>query len=117
MDLHTHLTYYEIGERPSSCAVPAHMPDRAHLWRIADRTTAPSGKVVSRLELPGLTPKLAALFAKAGPRTLSRDLNRLHGVGLIVKQRRGWKSNDSIINAFMPPIADGGNVAMAAEPK
>ena len=65
-----------------------------------------SGKVISRSELEGLTPKLAALYAKAGPRTLSRDLNRLAKVGLIVKRRKGWKSNDTIIKAFMPPMAD-----------
>jgi hypothetical protein len=49
---------------------------------------------------------LAALYAKTGPRTLSRDLNRLAKAGLIVKRRKGWKSNDTIIKAFMPPMAD-----------
>lgn len=66
----------------------------------------PSGKVVPRSDLEGLTPKLAALYAKAGPRTLARDLNRLVKVGLIVKRKRGWLSNDQIIRAFLPPIAD-----------
>ncbi len=65
-----------------------------------------SGQVVARSELEGLTPKLAALYAKTGPRTLSRDLNRLAKAGLIVKRRKGWKSNDTIIKAFMPPMAD-----------
>lgn len=66
----------------------------------------PSGQVVPRNDLEGLTPKLAALYAKAGPRTLARDLNRLTKVGLMVKRRGGWLSNDQIIRAFLPPIAD-----------
>lgn len=66
----------------------------------------PSGEVVPRAELEGLTPKLAALYAKAGPRTLARDLNRLRDAGLIVKRKNGWLSNDSTIRAFLPPMAD-----------
>ncbi|MHB2024283.1 MAG: Fic family protein [Mycobacteriales bacterium] len=66
----------------------------------------PSGKVLPRAELEGLTPKLAALYAKAGPRTLTRDLNRLRAAGLIVRRKNGWVSNDSVIRAFLPPIAD-----------
>ncbi len=66
-----------------------------------------SGKVISRSELSGLTPKLAALYAKAGPRTLSRDLNRLRDAQLILKRGTGWQSNDAIIKAFLPPMAHG----------
>lgn len=66
----------------------------------------PSGKVLPRSELEGLTPKLAALYAKAGPRTLTRDLNRLRAAGLIVKRNNGWMSNDSTIRAFLPPMAE-----------
>lgn len=66
----------------------------------------PSGRVVPRSELEGLTPKLAALYAKAGPRTLTRDLNRLRAAGLIVKGKNGWMSNDSTIRAFLPPMAE-----------
>lgn len=66
----------------------------------------PSGVPVPRGELEGITPKLAALYAKAGPRTLTRDLNRLCEAGLIVKRHRGWMSNNSIIRAFLPPVAE-----------
>lgn len=65
----------------------------------------PSGQVVARDDLPGLTPKLAALYSRTGPRTLARDLNRLRGVGLIVKRHGGWLANDSVISAFLPPMA------------
>lgn len=66
----------------------------------------PSGEVLPRSELEGLTPKLAALYAKAGPRTLTRDLNRLKEAGLIVRRRNGWISNDAAMRAFLPPMAD-----------
>lgn len=66
----------------------------------------PSGEVVSRGDLVGLTPQIAALYAKAGPRTLSRDLNKLRGLGLVLKHRHGWQSNDQSIRAFLPPMAD-----------
>ena len=65
----------------------------------------PSGKTVSRADLPGLTPALSIAYAMVGPRTLSRDLNRLAKAGLVVRSGRGWKSNDSIMKAFMPPTA------------
>lgn len=66
----------------------------------------PSDKVIPTNELQGLTPNLAALYAKTGPRTLSRDLNRLIEVELIAKKGRGWQSNDQIIKAFMPAMAE-----------
>jgi len=49
--------------------------------------------------------------AAAGPRTLTRDLNRLKEAGLIVKHRQGWMSNDSIIRAFLPPMAESHQLA------
>jgi len=66
----------------------------------------PSGLDITKADLAGLTPKLAVRYAKAGPRTLSRDLNRLRDAGLITKTRDGWRSNDIVIRAFLPPVAD-----------
>lgn len=66
----------------------------------------PSGQPVRRGDLAGLTPKLATLYATAGPRTLTRDLNRLRQAGLIRRTQHGWISNDLVIQAFLPPIAD-----------
>ena len=65
----------------------------------------PSGQVLSRADLPGLTPPLSFAYAQVGPRTLSRDLNRLAKAGLVVRSGRGWMSNDSVMKAFMPPTA------------
>ena len=47
----------------------------------------PSDMPTPKSDLPGLTPKLAAEYARAGPRTLTRDINRLVEAGLIVKRR------------------------------
>lgn len=66
----------------------------------------PSGSVIQRDEIELLTSRLAVLYAQAGPRTLVRDLNRLRDAGLIVRRGRGWQSNDSIIRAFLPPMAE-----------
>lgn len=68
----------------------------------------PSGDWIRKQDLAGLTPALASLYAEAGPRTLSRDLNELTKLGLI--QRAGargtrYRSRDFIIKAFMPPMA------------
>ena len=67
----------------------------------------PSGTYVPKHELPMLTPKLAALYATKGPRTLSRDLNRLSDAGLVHGRRKGWMANHFIIEAFLPPVAEG----------
>ena len=65
----------------------------------------PPAETVTRSALPGLTPELAVAYARVGPRTLRRDLNRLSKAGLIVREGRGWKSNDTIMRAFLPPTA------------
>lgn len=44
-----------------------------------------------------------ALYANTGPRTLSRDLNRLSTAGLIVREGRTWKANTAVMFAFMLP--------------
>lgn len=98
----TNFVHETMGRFPSS---PSRDRQRSLVLAM------PSGRVVPKNELEGLTPKLAALYAKAGPRTLARDLNRLRNASLLVKRGGGWKSNDSIIKAFLPPMAepDSGN--------
>lgn len=65
----------------------------------------PPNQVISRGELTGLTAELAALYARTGPRTLSRDLNRLARAGLIVREGRDWKANVNLLYALLPPTA------------
>ena len=66
----------------------------------------PSGVDKPKEQLPELSPKLAGLYARKGPRTLSRDLNRLQNVQLVTRGPKGWRSNDRIIRAFLPPMAE-----------
>ena len=66
----------------------------------------PSDEGIPKRSLPELSPKLAGLYATKGPRTLSRDLNRLLSVQLVAKGPKGWRSNDRIIRAFLPPTAE-----------
>lgn len=65
----------------------------------------PADRAVSRNDLTGLTPALAAAYARTGPRTLSRDLNRLAKAGLIVREGREWKANVNLLYALLPPTA------------
>ena len=65
----------------------------------------PSFEAVTRDELTVLTPVLAALYARTGPRTLSRDLNRLLDAGLILREGRSWRANTAVMFAFMSSAA------------
>ena len=67
----------------------------------------PSGEHFSKDELQRLTPALAAMYATKGPRTLSRDLNRLQQAGLVHKRHGRWAANHFIVKAFRPPLAEG----------
>lgn len=65
----------------------------------------PMGKAVPRDDLEGLTPKVAKLYASAGPRVLPRDLNRITKLGLIRQNSRGYRANNEVVLAFLPPMA------------
>ncbi|HEX3946578.1 MAG TPA: Fic family protein [Acidimicrobiales bacterium] len=65
----------------------------------------PAGQLVPRSDLPGLTTKVARLYAQAGPRTLSRDLNHLLDLGLIRRTGRGYSARSEVVLAFLPPMA------------
>lgn len=68
----------------------------------------PMDKPVPRDDIEGLTPKLAKLYAGAGPRVLSRDLNKLKGLGLIRQTPDGYMARANVVEAFMPPMAAPG---------
>jgi cell filamentation protein, protein adenylyltransferase len=57
---------------------------------------------VPRLKLTNLTPELAAEYAGKTSKTLSRDLNALRKMGLIVRSRGGFTPNRQVILAFLP---------------
>ncbi len=67
----------------------------------------PPGVVHTRQQLTTLSPAVTALYARVGPKTLSRDLGWLAEVGLIVKEPDGWRANVDVLAAFLPPIAPG----------
>ena len=87
-----------MSQHPSS---PARDRQRALVLAM------PANAEVPKNELPMLTAELAALYATKGPRTLSRDLNRLQKAGLMHRHYKGWMANHSIIKAFLAPVADG----------
>ena len=67
----------------------------------------PMDGTVPRGDLAGLTAKLAQLYANAGPRTLSRDLNHLVKMGLLRRRSgREYEACSDVVRAFLPPIAD-----------
>jgi len=64
------------------------------------------GPPVGRDEMLGLSPRIARLYAQVGPRTLSRDLNRLEGLGLIRRRADGlYEPTVEQLAAFLPPAA------------
>jgi cell filamentation protein, protein adenylyltransferase len=65
----------------------------------------PMAKAVPRDDLEGLTPKIAKLYAGAGPRVLSRDLNRLEKLGLIFGWKGAYRARAEVVQAFLPPMA------------
>lgn len=65
----------------------------------------PMNATVPRADLEGLTPKVARLYAEAGPRTFSRDLNQLEKLDLIRHEGRGYRARTDAILAFLPPMA------------
>ena len=65
----------------------------------------PTDADTARADLAGLTPKLAQMYARTGPRTLTRDLNRLKDAGLVEVSRRGVRPRIDKMTAFLPPTA------------
>ena len=66
------------------------------------------GEVYTRQGLVAVAAAATTLYSQVGPKTLSRDLNRLVEAGLIVSEQNGWRANVEILAAFLPPIAVGG---------
>ena len=84
--------------------------DRFPTSKASDRQRAlvlvmPPNTAMSREGLTILTPAMAALYAGTGPRTLSRDLNRLLEAGLILREGRNWRTNTDVMFTFMPLAA------------
>ncbi|MGH3932154.1 MAG: Fic family protein [Pseudonocardiaceae bacterium] len=62
----------------------------------------PTDRGVRRAEIRRLTPELAEMYASKTDKTLSRDVNRLHELGLIRRQGNLWWSRIDLMDAFLP---------------
>lgn len=60
-------------------------------------------EVYTRRGLADLARAATPQYAQVGPKTLSRDLNRLVDMGLVVKEEEGWRANVGVLAAFLPP--------------
>lgn len=65
----------------------------------------PMDRAIPREDLEGLTPMIAKLYAAAGPRVLSRDLNKLEKLQLIRRVGHGYRARADVVEAFLPPMA------------
>jgi Fic family protein len=63
---------------------------------------------VRRADLRGLTPSLAAAYAGSSQKMLTRDLNKLNELGLIIREDRGVRARTERMFDFMPDIATDG---------
>lgn len=61
-------------------------------------------KPVPRSGLPGLSGALAAAYAAATPKTLTRDINAIAKTGLVAKVPAGYVARRAIMYAFLPAI-------------
>lgn len=59
---------------------------------------------VSRREIPLLTPELAAAYSTCGPKTLSRDLNELIALDLLVERDGGYTARDDVMLNLLPLV-------------
>ncbi len=55
-----------------------------------------------RKELTSLSPRIAREYARKGEKTLTRDLNALKSMGLILRESGGFVPNRGVILAFLP---------------
>lgn len=69
--------------------------DRISALRHVDRTH-------KKDQIGETTPRLARLYAQTTEKTLSRDLNEVIGMGLIVKEANGYRACKEVILGFLP---------------
>ncbi len=63
---------------------------------------AEKGGPIKPAEIKLLNPKLAAEYATKTPKTITRDLNRLKKMELVVAGPEGYQANIQVMHAFLP---------------
>ena len=61
------------------------------------------GRPVTRKELAQVSPRVASEYAGRGEKTLTRDINALMKMGLLLRRGKGYVANRDLILAFLPP--------------
>jgi Fic family protein len=56
----------------------------------------------SKRDIPRLTPRLAEIYAISGPKTLTRDLNELLSLGLLLEVETGYLANGEVLRSLLP---------------
>jgi Fic family protein len=80
---------------------------RVRLVLEVSRTARETGKPVARADMRWLTPKLAMAYNNKTDKTLTRDLNEIRGLELLVRESRGYRPNESVLLGLLPPSIDG----------
>jgi Fic family protein len=62
----------------------------------------PLDKVTPRNRLREVSPRVAAEYAGAGAKTVTRDVNELVDRGLLIRTKEGYVANRQIVDAFLP---------------
>lgn len=61
---------------------------------------------VAKKAIPRLNPDLADAYARCGPKTLTRDLNELVGLDLIVETRDGFAAREDVLLNLLPLVVE-----------
>lgn len=94
--------YQQFGELRSDA-------DRRRLRLVLEisRAARERGEAVPRSEMRWLTPKLAMAYDKKTDKTLTRDLNAIRDLDLLVHQGRSYRPNESVLLGLLPKSVDG----------
>jgi Fic family protein len=66
-----------------------------------------SDEPVAKADMRWLTPKLAKAYSNKTDKTLTRDLNEIRKLELLIRERRGYRPNESVLLGLLPASVDG----------
>ncbi len=94
--------YQQFGELSTEA-------DRRRLRLVLEisRTSRETGQPVARADIRWLTPKLAMAYNNKTDKTLTRDLNEIRNLELLVREGRGYRPNESVLLGLLPASVDG----------